>query len=184
MKRLAFSLCFLLSSGVQASCHLEEYERFINTQSLVMLEASVKLFEEDKEKFKIIKPFVKLEVRNNKLKVYVAKKLSEKESTVLNFEGPIANYVPSVSVQIMPDGSIRDKVDLAMSDDVFYRTEKTAMAPLQSLYMFNEGMNAAEKRKFTRARNSLSKHMETIEQFSYMKRAFTMRLENVCPVNS
>ncbi|MCO1336566.1 hypothetical protein MO867_19730 [Microbulbifer sp. OS29] len=183
MKRLAFCLCFFFGQSVQADCYLEEYERFINTQSLVMLEASVKLFEEDKEKFKIIKPFVKLEVRNNKLKVYVAKKLNETDSAILNLEGPIANYVPNVSVQIMPDGSIRDKVDLAMSGDIFYRTEKSVMAPIQSLYLFHEGMDDREKTDFLQARNSLSKHMETIEQFSYMKRAFTMRLENVCEVN-
>ncbi|WP_444931885.1 hypothetical protein ACJJIF_09005 [Microbulbifer sp. SSSA002] len=184
MKRLFFSLFFLLSSGAQASCYLEEYERFINTQSLVMLEALVKLFEADKEKFNEVKPFVKLEVRSNKLKVYIAKKLSEEKSSILNLEGPIANYVPSVSVQIMPDGSIRDKVDLAMSDDVFYRAEKAAMAPMQSLYLYYEGMSKAEKQRFSRARNSLGGHMQKIEQFSYMKRAFTMRLENVCPASS
>ncbi|MFA0814059.1 hypothetical protein [Microbulbifer epialgicus] len=183
MKIPALFLVFVLSQCVQASCHLEEYERFLNTQSLVMLEASVKLFEEDNSKFKTIKPFVKLEVRNNKLKVYIAKKLSKLNPEVLNLTGPIANLVPSVSVQIMPDGSIRDKVDLAMTEDPFYRQEKAAMKPFEKLYLYHEGMTEAEKKRFLSARNSLSKLMETNEQFEFMKRAFTTSLESVCPVD-
>jgi hypothetical protein len=183
MKIPALVFAFFFSQYVQASCQLEEYERFLNTQSLVMLEASVQLFEEDKDKFKIIKPFVKLEVRNNKLKVYIAKKLSELNPEVLNLKGPIANYVPSVSVQIMPDGSIRDKVDLAMSKDKFYRSEKSAMKPIEKLYLYHDGMTELEKKRFLSARNSLSAHMETNEQFEFMKRAFTTSLASVCPLD-
>ncbi|WP_143731103.1 hypothetical protein [Microbulbifer sp. GL-2] len=183
MKIPALILAFIFSHCVQASCQLEEYERFLNTQSLVMLEASVKLFEDDKDKFKTIKPFVKMEVRNNKLKVYIARKLSELNPEVLNLTGPIANLVPSVSVQIMPDGSIRDKVDLAMSADSFYRQEKAAMKPVEQLYLYHEGMTEKDKKRFLIARNSLSKHMETNEQFVFMKRAFTTSLESVCPVD-
>ncbi|WP_299586275.1 hypothetical protein [uncultured Microbulbifer sp.] len=183
MKIPALIFAFLFCQCVQASCQLEEYERFLNTQSLVMLEASVQLFEEDRGKFKTIKPFVKLEVRNNKLKVYIAKKLNELNPEVLNIKGPIANFVPSVSVQIMQDGSIRDKVDLAMSDDPFYRSEKNAMKPVERLYLYHEGMTEEEKKRFLSARNSLSKHMESNEQFAFMKRAFTTSLEKVCPVD-
>ncbi|WP_226645921.1 hypothetical protein [Microbulbifer variabilis] len=183
MKIPALVLAFFFSQYAQASCQLEEYERFLNTQSLVMLEASVQLFEEDKDKFKTIKPFVKLEVRNNKLKVYIAKKLSELNPEILNLNGPIANYVPSVSVQIMPDGSIRDKVDLAMSEDEFYRSEKSAMKPVEKLYLYHEGMTESEKKRFLSARNSLSEHMEANEQFEFMKRAFTTSLASVCPLD-
>lgn len=137
MKKIILILLVVSSKAAYSSCELDEYKRYLNLQSLIMLESSIELFNEDKMKFKAIKPFVKFQVRHNNLKIYVAQKINSIDPSILNKKGPTARLLPSFPLKITTDGSVENKIDIALINDSFYQSEKKVMAPLEMAISFS-----------------------------------------------
>ncbi|BBM02425.1 hypothetical protein [Microbulbifer sp. GL-2] len=180
MKNVVFLMSLMYCSLANASCEIEQYKKYLNSQSVSMLEATKTIFEEDKVAFKIIKPFVKFQVRYNKLDIYVAEKLNIIDPSLLNTGSTISKLVPRFSLKVTSSGSLENRVDLAMANDSFYTSEKAAMSADEDYYLFLKGMSSEEKKQFFAAREVLNSFVSKSSYFPNVQSAFSKQFSEVC----
>ncbi|WP_091515816.1 hypothetical protein [Microbulbifer yueqingensis] len=170
----------MFSNFLHASCELLEYEKYLNTQSVVMMESALALAEDDKESFLTVRPFVKYQVRRNKLSAYVARELSTLDPALLNLDGNVAKLLPSFQLKVDAEGQLEDKVDNAMADNAYYIAERRALAPAEGRYLFNRGMSDMERSRFWTARKLLNDYMTDHHMFPSLKSTSSTAFASIC----
>lgn len=170
----------LVSNLAHASCELLEYEKYLNSRSVVMMESALALAADDREAFKALRPFVKYQVRRNKLSSYIARELSSRGPALLDFSGNVGGLLPDYQLTLDTAPEPEDRLGRALRDDPHFIAEREALAPLESRYLFNEGMSDMERSRFWRARKLLGDYMARHQQFPTLETTHARRLPDLC----
>lgn len=182
MKKCVFVIFLSLSQLCHASCELEEYTKYLNHQNEAFLEAASLMSTKDESTYNLVKEFIVLHIRANKLKIYTAKRLEASGSELINKSGNVANFIKSTQ-RVMADGKIISIEEETLKNDTFYVSEKKALGYFNDFYLFGfnlEGAKREEWNRFSNAREVFNNYLRNTKNQSLVSAAFNKKYSDVC----